>query len=269
MIDAQPSVEAAARLTRSAVANYLIATGWESRPTKIGGMSMFSKWPSDASRPVELILPVVPGFTDESRRIADALRALEGLEGRALTLVVDEIHQLAGQPLRSVGRRGEGSRVRSSSQGWNWIIETVTPSLISTMISLIFPGVLLLLVWDRPITALPSLFTIANESGKYAEVLIAIIPITLQALLGSVILINQLQKDLSRLLIIFGLLLPMLAIFSCQTVLIWYALVFKDNIISPSNLMSINLVVLLNVISLLFLDAFTAILRARKIAEPA
>ncbi|MBK5962284.1 hypothetical protein CCR97_29445 [Rhodoplanes elegans] len=75
---------------------YLRATGWTLRPSRMSGISIASKQLEGADGPVELILPETPGFSDEQRRVADALRTVEVVEERPLDEIVRDIRIMAG-----------------------------------------------------------------------------------------------------------------------------------------------------------------------------
>jgi hypothetical protein len=94
MIDASPSLELAQALSGAALALYLVKNGWSERPSRIEGISILSKPLGRSHESVELILPTVPGFTDENRRVADALRTVEATEGRPMKSIVDDVHRL-------------------------------------------------------------------------------------------------------------------------------------------------------------------------------
>jgi hypothetical protein len=91
MIDAEPSFVAAEGIRGSALLAYLVAKGWTARPSRVRGMSVVSKHVSDSAQIVEILLPVVPGFADEQRRVADALRSLGAAEGRSEFKVAQDI----------------------------------------------------------------------------------------------------------------------------------------------------------------------------------
>jgi hypothetical protein len=91
MIDAGPSLQAAERISAPGLIRYLGATGWNARPSRVPGISIFSKQVAGADQPILFILPTISGFSDEIRRIADALRAVAAVEGRSLFEVVDDI----------------------------------------------------------------------------------------------------------------------------------------------------------------------------------
>src|SRR5215468_6637941 len=95
MIDAGPSLRAAEGLTGSAFAAYLSQKEWLARPSRVDGISILSKAMQGADQPVEFILPVVPGFTDERLRIADALRSVAAVEGRSVDAVADDVRRRA------------------------------------------------------------------------------------------------------------------------------------------------------------------------------
>jgi len=91
MIDAGPSLEAAERVSAPGLIRYLGATGWTARPSRVPDISIFSKQVAGADLPIFFILPTASGFSDETRRIADALRAVASVEGRSLFQLVDDI----------------------------------------------------------------------------------------------------------------------------------------------------------------------------------
>lgn len=90
MINATPSLEAAEGLSGKDVARYLSARGWVALASKVEGVSIFSK-DVGADRPVQLILPMEEGFSDERRRVADALRAVAQIEGQSEAQIADEV----------------------------------------------------------------------------------------------------------------------------------------------------------------------------------
>jgi len=100
VIDAGPSLRAAEGLTGSAFATYLLQKLWSGRPSRVEGISIFAKAVEGADEPVEFILPVVPGFTDERLRIADALRTVATVEDRSVGAVADEVRQVANTPAK-------------------------------------------------------------------------------------------------------------------------------------------------------------------------
>jgi hypothetical protein len=107
MINASPSLQLADVVSGFALATYLVKNGWSERPSKIAGISILTKQLGDSTESVELILPIAPGFMDEKRRVADALRAVEVTEGRQMKSIVDDVHRLQGadqlQAARSAG----------------------------------------------------------------------------------------------------------------------------------------------------------------------
>jgi ribosomal protein S27AE len=97
MINASPSLELARAVSGSALAAYLVRNGWSERPSKIAGISILSKQLHGSTECIELMLPVEPGFVDEVRRTADALRTAEAVEGRPMKSIVDDIHRLQNE----------------------------------------------------------------------------------------------------------------------------------------------------------------------------
>jgi hypothetical protein len=91
MIDAGPSLEAAKGLTGAALLGYLEAHGWTARPSRIDGIAIISRELPGADRPLEFPLPVKPGWEEEERRIADALRVLESVERRPMSKIVADV----------------------------------------------------------------------------------------------------------------------------------------------------------------------------------
>jgi hypothetical protein len=107
MIDAGPSLEAAKGVAATELLNYLLTKGWIARPSRIDGVSIVSKNVPGADGPAEFILPVEPGWEEEQRRVADALRTVSAIEGRPMTSIVDDARRLA--------HAGSGSGDRRSS----------------------------------------------------------------------------------------------------------------------------------------------------------
>jgi hypothetical protein len=95
MIDAGPSLEAANGLAGNELLNYLLGKGWTARPSRIDGISIVSKDVPGADGPALFILPVEPGWEDEQRRVADALRTVSAIEGRPMASIVDDARGLA------------------------------------------------------------------------------------------------------------------------------------------------------------------------------
>jgi len=91
MIDAGPSLKAAERLRAADVLTYLIRNGWSSRPSRVDGISLLSKAVPGADRPAEFILPIKPGFDEEQKRIADAIRIIGQIEDRSEIAIADQI----------------------------------------------------------------------------------------------------------------------------------------------------------------------------------
>ena len=107
MIDAGPSLRAAEGLTGSEVAAYLLGKGWAGRPSRIDGVSILSTEVANSDTQVELILPVIQGFDEEQRRIADALRTIGQLEKRSPASIASEIREFARAVERNVVETGE------------------------------------------------------------------------------------------------------------------------------------------------------------------
>jgi hypothetical protein len=103
MIDAGPSLEAAQGISAPALMHYLLATGWSSEPSRVAGISIFSKKIGGADQPIIFILPTVSGLTDEQRRVADALRTIAAVEGRSFADIVDDARSITAPAQRAVG----------------------------------------------------------------------------------------------------------------------------------------------------------------------
>src|SRR5215211_5869649 len=93
MIDAEPSLRAAEGLTGSALAQYLRSKGWAARSSRVPGVTILSKMLPEAEKPVQIVLPEVSGFSDEQRRVADALRTIEAVEERPMLAIVKDIRR--------------------------------------------------------------------------------------------------------------------------------------------------------------------------------
>jgi hypothetical protein len=93
MINATPSLKAAEGLSGKELAMYLGARGWTSRASKIDGISIFSKEIVGADNAIDLILPIKPGFADERRRVADALRTLAEIEREPEIQIANDVRR--------------------------------------------------------------------------------------------------------------------------------------------------------------------------------
>src|SRR5262249_19573914 len=104
MIDAQPSLKAAEGLSGSEVAAYLLSKRWAASPSRVEGFIIFSKKIEGSDEPIEILLPVAKGFDEESRRVADALRTIGGIERKPVSVVADEIRRsdLDRRPAESI-----------------------------------------------------------------------------------------------------------------------------------------------------------------------
>jgi hypothetical protein len=101
MIDAGPSLKAAEGLRAIDLLAYLVGNGWSARPSRVDGVSILSKNVPGADRAAEFILPVKPGFDEEQRRVADALRTIEAVEERPMSIIVNEVRQVAARGVKN------------------------------------------------------------------------------------------------------------------------------------------------------------------------
>ena len=116
MIDAGPSLRAAEGLPASALLSYLRSAGWTTKPSRIDGIAILSKMVPGAEEPIVVILPEVPGFGDEHRRVADALRTIEALEDRPLASIVSDVRKMAGRGAKkSRGKSLSAAKKKRSS----------------------------------------------------------------------------------------------------------------------------------------------------------
>lgn len=97
MMDAGPSLRAAARLSTSALTTYLESTGWTIRPSRVRDVTIFVKTLLGAEEPVHILLPQLPEIEDERLRIADALRTIEAVEERPLSAIADEVSRIPNE----------------------------------------------------------------------------------------------------------------------------------------------------------------------------
>lgn len=99
MIDAQPSLEAAKKVSLSELVAYLQATGWR-QPTQ--DMPVFAMDFPGADEAIVVPLPSSDGASDERQRIADALQTLASLEERDVSEIVDRIEKRNRENQRGV-----------------------------------------------------------------------------------------------------------------------------------------------------------------------
>jgi DNA-binding CsgD family transcriptional regulator len=117
MIDAAPSLRAAEGLSGAALATYLLSRGWNARPSRVEGVTILSKKVSEPDGEAEFILPVVPGFDDEHRRVADALRTIRVVEGRSEADIAEDVR-------RSESARVDGNLVERGGTSTRWAAST-------------------------------------------------------------------------------------------------------------------------------------------------
>src|ERR1700722_5624511 len=101
MIDAEPSLDAAERVSGPALQAYLVARGWTARPARVPGMSILSKRTSSSEQVVEILLPVTQDFGDEKRRVADALRSVAAIEGLSEACISEDVRLFKSNQGRS------------------------------------------------------------------------------------------------------------------------------------------------------------------------
>jgi hypothetical protein len=95
MIDAGPSLRAAEGLRGAVLAHYLRSVGWSAQPSRVSGVTILTKTIPDAEKPILIVLPEKPGFSDEQRRVADALRTIEAIEERPMSQIADDARAVA------------------------------------------------------------------------------------------------------------------------------------------------------------------------------
>ena len=119
MIDATPSLRAAEKTSLSALTSYLRDTGWTSRPSQVDGIAIYSKNVPGAENPVQFILPVRPGFVDEHRRVAGALRTVAVVEERSEESIAEDVRRYGDSTASRLGAlaAAEESAVAKSTAG--------------------------------------------------------------------------------------------------------------------------------------------------------
>jgi hypothetical protein len=115
MIDERPSLEAAAKVSRSDLSAYLRSTGWHPSSSGSKRSSVFSIDVPGADETIYLLLPGLSGAGDERRRIADALRTLAALEERDVVEISQQIN--AKGAVQSGAIRANRTNARSYSRG--------------------------------------------------------------------------------------------------------------------------------------------------------
>jgi hypothetical protein len=96
MIDAGPSLRAAEGIGLDLLETFLLNAGWEAQQSR--GLSLFTK-PASGGDAAEIVLPATTAEDEETtRRVADALRTIAGMEGRNISDVADEIRMHALKP---------------------------------------------------------------------------------------------------------------------------------------------------------------------------
>lgn len=94
MIDAGPSLDAAAGIAASSLVAYLSSTGWEQRSSGPNlGFIVFSKALSGAKQDVHVLLPRKAALNEERMRVAQVLRTLEVVEERPIEEITEDIRR--------------------------------------------------------------------------------------------------------------------------------------------------------------------------------
>jgi Zn-dependent peptidase ImmA (M78 family) len=93
MIDATASLQAAEQISAATLIDYLRASGWSSRPSRVEGIAIFSKHVPGADNPLQFILPVEPAFPDEQRRVADAIRTIAQIDGCSEEQIAERVQR--------------------------------------------------------------------------------------------------------------------------------------------------------------------------------
>jgi predicted flap endonuclease-1-like 5' DNA nuclease len=122
MIDAQPSLEAARKVSLSQLVEYLRATGWK-QLTPEKELPIFSIDFPGADDTIFVPLSGGDGARDERQRIADALQTLAALEERDISEIAQEIEKrsspdrLRARPAQSTARSAATSAELSFDAG--------------------------------------------------------------------------------------------------------------------------------------------------------
>jgi hypothetical protein len=113
MINRQPSLEGARKVSLSHLTAYLLARGW--RESDSGQGAIFSIDLPGADQTISVLLSNRAGSDDEQRRIADALETLAAVEERTIAEIAQEIAN-SGDRLPRASRSSAGdltTRTRS------------------------------------------------------------------------------------------------------------------------------------------------------------
>jgi hypothetical protein len=87
-------MRAAEGLSGRAMADYLIAKGWNARQSRVKDFLIFT-WPTGSDpEGILLVLPVASGIDEEHLRVADALRTVGAVEGRDVFAVANDALRL-------------------------------------------------------------------------------------------------------------------------------------------------------------------------------
>jgi hypothetical protein len=97
MIDASPSLHAAKGISGKDLLAYLGEEGWTVGPSKVDGIMILSKDIPDSEQRAVFIVPVKPGFGDEERRVADALRTVAQIKGCSEADIANRVRQVAAE----------------------------------------------------------------------------------------------------------------------------------------------------------------------------
>lgn len=118
MIDASPSLEAAKGISGRELLVYLEGKGWKARPSKVDGISIVSKEFPGANERAEFIVPIKAGFSDEQRRIADALRTIAQIDGCSEAEIASKVKEAKAKSVASISPKSSESERRTKGNFW-------------------------------------------------------------------------------------------------------------------------------------------------------
>jgi hypothetical protein len=144
------------------------------------------------------------------------------------------------------------------------LLREVALSASAMFLAILLPQILLLLIWKNPLSSLPWLFPIANNTHRYFELLAALIPLTiLEGVVGTVFMMDF-EKKLSHLRNFYAvcLVLPVVGLQLLSLAFVGLALNYKDETMPSLEYYLVNGMVFIGVIMLFTADGFMAAARA-------
>jgi hypothetical protein len=144
------------------------------------------------------------------------------------------------------------------------LMREIVRSTLAMVLAIIFPQIMLLLIWKNPLVHWPWIFSIANETHRFFELLAALVPLTvLEAVIG-LFFASEFDRQRSKLSPQFTvcLIMPVVTLHVLSVLFVALALNYKEETLNGAEFFLICGLVVLSMALLLVVDGFMAAAKA-------